>query len=295
MNTAWSPAVTLNDDGLPVSHSFQGAGVAPDGKIYVAWLDGRDKTPGTSSLYVTMSADGGKTWTKNSKAAASVCPCCRAAIRFAGNTAVITYRGVEAGDIRDIMAVTSADGQAWREPALVARDNWKIKGCPHVGASIASVGGRVYAAWYTEGGGKPAIYVAESRDAASTWLPKKLVSQGTLDPTHPFLTTSDDRLAVVWQARDAAKTGGWGKMSAFYREMSVDGRLSPLQCAAAGKNGVVYPSGSLGMSGRVFLGWTETAAGESTAYLLRGRARGQGQTSTTSSTSTTNGAANARD
>ncbi len=273
MNTSWSPAVTLNDDGLPVSHSFQGAAVAPDGRIFAAWLDGRDKTPGTSSLYLTWSGDGGKTWSKNKKVAAAVCPCCRAAIGFAGQTVVVTYRGVETGDIRDIMAVTSADGVDWTEPALVARDNWKIKGCPHVGASVASVGDRVFVGWYSEGGGKPAIYLAESRDGAKTWLPKKLVSAGTLDPTHPFVAAGEDRVAVIWQGRDAAKGSGWGKMGAFYREVALDGRLGTLQCAAVGKVGVSYPAGSLGMSGRVFLGWTETSAGESTAYLLRGRTK----------------------
>ena len=273
MNPTWSPAVTLNDDGLPVSHSFQGAAVAPDGRIFVAWLDGRDKTPGTASLYLTWSEDGGKSWAKNVKAASAVCPCCRAAIGFAGRTVVVTYRGVEAGDIRDILAVTSKEDGTWTAPTVVGRDHWKIKGCPHVGASVASVGDRVFVAWYTEGGGKPAIYLAESRDGAQSWLPKKLVSGGTLDPTHPYLAAGEDRVAVIWQARDPTQSAGWGKMSAFYREITLDGRMGPLQCAAAGKTSVTYPSGALGMSGRVYLGWTETSAGESTAYFLRGRAK----------------------
>ena len=41
MRTVWSPSKILNDDGLPVSHSFQSAAVGPDGTIYAAWLDGR--------------------------------------------------------------------------------------------------------------------------------------------------------------------------------------------------------------------------------------------------------------
>jgi len=274
MNPQWSKAVTLNDDGLPVSHSFQGAGVAPDGSIYVAWLDGRDKKPGMSSLYLTLSRDGGKTWSKNVKIAGNVCPCCRAAIGFTGTKVIVTYRGVEEGNVRDILYVVSADaGATWTEPKLVARDNWKISGCPHVGASVASLGDRLFVAWYTEGGAKPAIYLAESRDGAETFLPKKLLSAGTEDPTHPYLTAGEDTLAVVFQARDAAKESGWGKMSVWYREIANNGQIAKLTRLSNGPNGVTYPSVALGMSGRRYVGWTETVAGDSQAFLLRGRAK----------------------
>lgn len=283
MMTAWSPAVTLNDDGLPVSHAFQGAAVAPDGTIYAAWLDARDKargesdkvegaTAGTSSLYLAISRDGGTTWEKNVRVAKGLCPCCRVAIGFAGNAVILTYRGVEAGDVRDIMAVRSTDGgRTWSAPAPVARDAWKIKGCPHVGASVASIGDRVWVAWYTEGGGMPGIFLAESRDQGATWSPKKLASEGTLDPTHPHLAASDDRLAVVFQARDAAKDAGWGKMAIWYREISPDGAMSKLHRLPAGEGSVSYPVVALGMSGRVFAGWTETTSGKSTAVFVRGR------------------------
>jgi hypothetical protein len=284
MMTTWSPAVTLNDDGLPVSHAFQGAAVAPDGTIYAAWLDARDKargesdkvegaTAGTSSLYLAISRDGGVTWEKNVRAAKGLCPCCRVAIGFAGDAVIVTYRGVESGDVRDIMAVRSADGgRTWSTAAPVARDAWKIRGCPHVGASVASIGDRVWVAWYTEGGGMPGIYLVESRDAGKSWSPKKIVSEGTLDPTHPNLVAGDDRLAVVFQARDAAKDAGWGKTAIWYREISEAGELSKLTRLPAGEGSVSYPSVALGMSGRVLVSWTETSAGKSSALFLRGRA-----------------------
>lgn len=283
MMTTWSPAVTLNDDGLPVSHAFQGAAVAPDGTIYAAWLDARDKargesdkvagaTAGTSSLYLAISRDGGSTWEKNVRVAKGLCPCCRVAIGFAGDAVIVTYRGVESGDVRDIMAVRSADGgRTWSGPAPVARDAWKIKGCPHVGASVASIGGRVWVAWYTEGGGTPGIFLVESRDAGKTWAPKQLVSDGMQDPTHPYLTAGDDRLAVVFQARDASKDAGWGKMAIWYREIALDGGLSKLHRLPAGEGSVTYPAVALGMSGRVFAAWTETSSGKSSSVFVRGR------------------------
>ena len=48
--------------------------------------------------------------------------------------------------------------------------------------------------------------------------------------------------------------------------------MSRLVRAGQGKAGVSYPSVALGMSGRIFLGWTETIDGKASAYLLRGRA-----------------------
>jgi hypothetical protein len=283
MMSAWSPAVTLNDDGLPVSHAFQGAAVAPDGTIYAAWLDARDKargesdkveraTAGTSSLYLAISRDGGATWEKNVRVSKGLCPCCRVAIGFAGDAVILTYRGVESGDVRDIMAVRSADGgRTWSAAAPVARDAWKIKGCPHVGASVASIGDRVWVAWYTEGGGTPGIFLVESRDAGKTWSPKQLLSGGTLDPTHPHLAAADDRLAVVFQARDASRDAGWGKMAVWYREIALDGALSKLQRLPASEGSVTYPSAALGMSGRVVVGWTESSSGKSAAVFARGR------------------------
>jgi hypothetical protein len=37
----WKAPVTINDDLAATTHSFQGAGVGPDGIIHVAWIDRR--------------------------------------------------------------------------------------------------------------------------------------------------------------------------------------------------------------------------------------------------------------
>lgn len=280
MNTRWSPTVTLNDDSSPVSHGFQGAGVGPDGTIYVAWLDMREKedpavkkgyTGGAAAVYLTRSTDGGRTWSKNIRIAGDVCPCCRVAFGFVKDRVVVAWRGAESGDMRDIFTASSADrGETWSAPALVARDGWKIKGCPHVGPSFASLGDQLYIAWYSEGGAKPAIYVASTRDG-QTFTGKRNAAAGTHDPTHPYLYGGEDRIAITFQARDAAKAGGWGKMGAYYREILPNGTLSKLQRAGEGKVTLNYPSAAAGMSGRVYLGWTETSEGLSRAMLLRGR------------------------
>jgi hypothetical protein len=289
MRPQWSPAITVNDDLQPVSHGFQTAAVAPDGTIYAAWLDGRNRsanetkhhehggedafTGGTSDLYIARSTDQGKTFQKNVLVAGHICPCCRPSIAFTRNRVLIAWRQVAPGDIRDIYTAASSDGGlSWSKPRRVDRDDWKIKGCPHVGPSMASLGNRLYVAWFSEGGGKPAIYSAFTTDGGESFSTKQVISAGTTDPTHPQIAADDDRIAIVFQARDGAAESGWGKRGVYYREIDSSGRISDLIRAAEGKTGASYPFVALGMSGRMFIGWTETENELQRAYLLRGRA-----------------------
>jgi hypothetical protein len=281
MMTQWSPAVTIDDDPAPNSHGFQGSAVGPDGSLYAAWLDGRDKesaktrdyTAGASSVYLTRSTDGGKTWSKNMRLSTDVCPCCRVAFGFTGGRTVVAWRGIENGDYRDIYSVSSADrGETWTKPALVNRDGWKIKGCPHVGPSMATAGDTLHIVWFSEAAAKPGIYMSTTTNGLQ-FTPKRLISEGTMDPTHPVIATYEDRAGVAFQARDAKDKDSWGKMSIYYREISPFGVLSQLVKAGMPKEGAVtYPALALGMSGRTFLGWTETRGEKpSQAMLLRGR------------------------
>jgi hypothetical protein len=278
MAPGWSKAVTLNDDGLPVSHSFQGAAVSPDGTIYVAWLDGREKEgghnlEGTSALYLARSHDGGQSWEKNVRVAGNICPCCRPSIGFAGGNVLVFWRGVEQDQTRDIyMAVSTDRGATWSSPKLVARDGWKINGCPHVGPAVAAVQRKLWVVWFSEADSDPAIYAAATADGGASFSERIRISEGVTDPTHPAVASDGQRVSVTFQARDANAESGWGKMQPYYREIRADGSLSSLLRLPAGKANISYPAVTLGLSGRVFLGWTETLDGQPRAMMLRGRA-----------------------
>ncbi len=281
MMTQWSPALTIDDDPLPNSHGFQGAAVGPDGTLYAAWLDMRDKeaaktksyTASAASIYLTYSKDGGKTWSKNAAIAKDVCPCCRVSFAFTGNRAILAWRGVDDGDYRDIYASVSMDaGQTWSPGRLVNRDEWKIKGCPHVGPSLSTRGDRVYVVWFSEAGGKPGIFVSSTTNGVD-FTAKKMLSLGTVDPTHPYVVADDTRVGIAFQARDAKDKDSWGKMNIYYRELRADGTLAPLYLVGQPTTGAVtYPSVALGMSGRTFVAWTESRSeGGPQALLVRGR------------------------
>lgn len=283
MMTVWSPAVTLDDDPLPNSHGFQGAGVGPDGTLYAAWLDMREKeeaktgnyTAGAAAVYLTRSTDGGKTWSKNVRIARDVCPCCRTAFGFTGGRTVLAWRGIENGDMRDVYTAYSADaGATWSKPAPVHRDSWKIKGCPHVGPSLATAGDKLYVVWFSEAGGKPGVYFASTTNG-ERYTPRMSFSEGTADASHPFVTAYENRVAVVFKARDPKDKDGWGKNSVYYRELLPSGGLAPLvKAGVPGEGSVANPAVALGMSGRAFVAWTESGGEKgSRAKLVRGRGR----------------------
>ncbi len=62
---AFSPAIPLNDDQEVAKHGYTGIATAPDGKVYAAWLDGREEVVEGSEVYMAISEDGGKTYGKN--------------------------------------------------------------------------------------------------------------------------------------------------------------------------------------------------------------------------------------
>ena len=278
MQTKWSPAITLDDDPAENSHGFQCAGVGPDGTIYVAWLDGRDKersktgdyTSAGSAVYLTRSTDGGRTFSKNIRISTDVCPCCRVSFTAVGQRVYFGWRGIDTGDMRDIYIASSGDkGETWNKPTVVSRDKWKINGCPHVGPSLASLNGKLHVSWFSEGG-KPGIYTALSTDGGETFGPRRLVSEGVYDPTHPSSAASEDRIGMVFQAREGKDS--WGKMAIFYREILANGTMSKVIRIGVPKTGsVVYPSLAMGMSGRVIAGWTEVTGDERVAHMIRAR------------------------
>jgi hypothetical protein len=279
MAPSWSKAVTLNDDKLPVSHSFQGAAVAPDGAIFVAWLDGREQKSGrtlegTSALYLARSFDGGQTWEPNTRVAGDICPCCRVAIGFSGGKVLVFWRGVEPDQTRDIYVAASPDrGATWSSPRLVARDGWQINGCPHVGPAVAAAHEKLWVVWFTEARNDPAIYAAWTADGGASFSEPIRISEGVTDPTHPAVASDGERLSITFQARDAGLRSGWGRVYPYYREIRADGKLSSLVRLPVLEANSTYPSVASGLSGRVFLSWTETVNGQPRAVVLRGRPR----------------------
>lgn len=270
--------ISVTDKAEDSFNGFSSMTVAPDGQVYAAWLDGRDKAEpaGTFAVYLAKSTTRGATFGKNIRVATGACPCCRVAIATGSAGEVyVAWRKVFDGDIRDIVVSTSRDGgETFAEPVRVSEDRWKIPGCPHSGAAIASKGGRLYVAWHTEGDdGKAGIRVSWSEDAARTFKPPVFASSNILDANHPSLSVSTDGHALlVFQGRDPAKKEGWNPAQAYLVEINDAGETARPVPVPNGGKAVSYPVVAAGTAGRVYIGWSEPGqTGGSDILLSRGR------------------------
>jgi hypothetical protein len=274
---SFSKAIDVDAAGA-ASQSFFTMSVSPQGAVYAVWLDGRDRaTTGGSAVYLARSTDRGATFEKSVRvsldANVEVCPCCRPSVAFAGESTVyVSWRAVFDNNVRDFVVAASQDGgRTWSEAARVAEDNWSINGCPHSGSSMAMSGKRLYVSWYTVREDRSEIYLAYSEDGGRTFSGRQSLSENLLDPNHPALFEAGGKIAALFQARDAEQNSGWGKVAAYYREITADGRLSPLARVGQAEGSASYPTLVWEAPGRLFVVWTESSGGEHSVVLARGR------------------------
>jgi hypothetical protein len=261
------------------SQSFYTLGVGPDGTVYVAWLDGRDRgqgTSGSSALYLARSTDRGRSFEKSVRVTLNVCPCCRPAIAFTdAKTVHVGWRGVLNGDMRDIFVGTSSDGGATFSTSVrVAEDNWRINGCPHSGPSLASMGGKLFAAWRTVTSERGRVYVVSSVDKGAHFSAKVEAGANLQDANHPQLLALEDSVGLVFQAREASSQdggNGWGKFDAYFRQIDQEGSLSPLQRLGHAAGSATYPTLLFERPDHLFVAWTEGTEDGQTVVMARGR------------------------
>jgi BNR repeat-like domain len=270
--------VRVTDKTTPSQNGFSYLATAQNGDLYAVWLDGRDPqhtAPGTSHVYLAKSTDKGATWSKNIAIADNVCPCCRPAIAFgAGGEVYVAWRGVDAGDVRDMMLAVSTDnGATFGKSVLMANDNWKISGCPHTGPQLVTKGKRLYAAWHSDGDSKNAgIRVVWSDDNGRSFSKPVIASGAVNDTNHPTLSLSEDgRLLLVFQGREPAEKEGWGPVRAFLTEVYDSGTVSAPSVIPGSRKTVQFPAVVAGTVGRVFVAWTESTDKGVQVMLSRGR------------------------
>ena len=288
--------IRITDKDKPSQNGFSYLGVAPNGDLYAAWLDGRDPKstmPGTSHVYLAKSTDKGATWSKNIPVAKDVCPCCRPTLAFGEKSEVyLSWRGVVEGDIRDMWLASSTDnGATFTQPVRVAADNWKINGCPHSGASMAvkgiAKGNRLYVTWHSEGEGTNAgIRLTWSDDGGKSFARSVIASGAIVDTNHPMLSISEDgRILMVFKGRDPRAKQSWGPVGAYLVEVNDNGTASAPTPIPGNRKSISYPAIVSGTVGRAWVAWTE--AGEKGASVILTRARRTGHQARVKDDSTT--------
>jgi hypothetical protein len=207
---SFAPSVLVNDDPGVIQHTFDSLHRGPDGRLHMAWIDGRDgkKDPGT---YAARSLDHGASITKNLKVDEGTCVCCRTALATAPDgTLYVAWRKIYEGNVRETVVARSIDGgETFEAPIIVGHDRWVFPACPHRPASLGVDGqGRLYVVWYTEGTDEiPAIFIAHSDDRGKTFSEKRKLNQAkNTFPDHPQLAVDPaGGVVVVWEEQAPVK------------------------------------------------------------------------------------------
>ena len=273
---SFSPALKVTDDNEKTYHSFQTMEVGPDGTIYVAWLDGRDKKtnlPGTSSLYIARSFDQGSSFEQNIKIAGDACPCCRPALAFDSSGKVyVSWRHVYKDNNR-VMAVSASldKGKTWDAKTLVTKEGWKINGCPHSGASMESQDGKLFVVWYSGAGNRAKLRAGMSLDGGKSFKFMDEIQGKVLDANHPDIQVINGEAWVVFQGRDPKSADGWGVIRPWLLKISGEGKISRPEMVPFLGDSVAYPYLFKGNGGRIYATWTEISESGPKAVLCRGR------------------------
>jgi hypothetical protein len=251
--------VVVNDDQLPINHSFEHLLARPNGQVYIAWLDHRGKDRSGAGTLFAASEDHGKTIGGNRTIDGMACPCCRPTAALDPDGSLwVAWRKTFDGNVRDVVLAKSADqGRTFSPPRLVHRDGWVFPACPHRGPSLAfDRYGRLYVSWYTEGTDEqPRLLFSTSDDRGRTFSPPV--------PLHTSMTSLPDQLRMVVHP-DGAVVAVWEEVTGVRKRtvmrvsMNRGATFGPVQTLSDGVKAET-PTVAVHPGGAVAVAWTEHA------------------------------------
>ncbi|WP_036300257.1 sialidase family protein [Methylotenera sp. L2L1] len=217
----------VHHDRSEITHRFDSLNVSADGKITVTWVDKRDLFAAKAAnqpyegaaIYYAVSDNKGVSFSLEQKLADSSCECCRIALtNKPDGTVVAMWRHVFEGSERDHMMAEIPANQTTPQPKRATFGRWKIDGCPHHGAALAS-GGEAeqwwgyHMAWFDggndEAGLKATLFYARMDGVAWVSSPSKKFGNMKKQAGHPALAAVGDSVWLVWREKDAGKSQIW--------------------------------------------------------------------------------------
>ncbi len=261
----WSVDARLNTDAGTALQQEPSAGASGD-RVVVAWTDHRS---GDADVYCRTSADGGVTWSADTRlnTDAGAAAQTRPSVGISGARIVVAWRDDRDGDA-DVYYRTSGDGGlTWSPDARLNTDAaGQVQEQPSVGVS----GDRVVVAWTDDReGGSNAIFYRASADGGVNWsADARLTETVTPDERSPSVGVSGDRVVVAWcDLRDAAT-----RASDIYIRTSADGGVTWSTERRLNTDNVsnAQQEPSAGVSAdRIVVAWTDPRNGDLDIYYRR--------------------------
>jgi hypothetical protein len=264
----WAPTAPVHEDGTPTEHGFATLWAQADGRLGIAWLDGRHTGGGGHGGHDGHGAGGGMmtlraaSFDAGGKHAereidASTCDCCQTDSVATDEGVLLAYRDRSAGEVRDI-AVARFDGRQWHAPVTVHADRWVMPACPVNGPAIAARGRQAWVAWYTAPGGTPAIRLARSDDGGRHFTGMKELARGEAQQGRLDLAADARGVWVAWVEEQGGAQSLW--LARFDHGLASESlRVKVADIAGRGR-ATGFPRLRL-RDGQAWLAWTEVVAG----------------------------------
>lgn len=220
------PYIVHQDRG-EITHRFDALNLAPNGNITVSWVDKRDliaaKAAGKkydgAAIYYAVSSDKGASFAAEQKLADSSCECCRiVTTNKPDGKVVVLWRHVFEGSERDHMIAEIPQKNETSNPLRATFGHWKIDGCPHHGAALASGGEGAnwwgyHMAYFDGNDTKPGLYYSRMDGVAWASPPPKKLGDNKNQAGHPAILSSDENVWLVWREINDGKASILGMFS----------------------------------------------------------------------------------
>jgi hypothetical protein len=212
----WTVPVTVHRDRQAITHRFDSLIVDGRGRVFVAWIDRRDKAAAKRdgkpydglAMYYAVSNDGGQSFAPERKIADHTCECCQIALALDNEGRVqAMWRNVFPGQIRDhALAVLPADPDQPVVPVRATFSNWHVEACPEQGPTLAiSRDGVRHMAWFSVVDGRADVYYSRlSADGKPLGTPWAFGATGKPDEqaSHAALLETGGTLWLAWKDFD---------------------------------------------------------------------------------------------
>ena len=214
----FSEPVIVNDNLDITGHRFDALGVTYDGKVYMAWIDKRDRLKARqkgedyhgAAIYYAFSDNAGKTFQPNKKIIDHSCECCRVIVDFNNKQLpVILWRNIFGKNTRDHALVNFTSENTFGLPERVSFDNWQVDACPHHGPDMSINDNNDYhMVWFDNAPDRHGLFYAR-RNNDGSYTQSINFGNYKAAASHPNVLNIGGKVWIVWKEFDGKQESIW--------------------------------------------------------------------------------------